>query len=50
MPTPSTSDDADEAMSDFEEGQEEVEVTKKGKANGAKASKRQCEGEENQLC
>ena len=42
VPTPSTSDeDADEAMSDFEKDIEETEVTKKGKANGAKASKRQ---------
>ena len=42
VPTPSTSDeDADEAMSDFEVDKEEVDVTKKGKANGAKASKRQ---------
>ena len=42
VPTPSTSDDdADEAMLDFEEDKEEVEVTKKGRANGAKASKRQ---------
>ena len=42
VPTPSPSDDdVDEAMSDFEEEKEEVEVTKKGKVNGAKASKRQ---------
>ena len=42
VPTPSTSDEeADGAMSDFDEDKEEVEMTKKGKANGAKASKRQ---------
>ena len=42
VPTPATSDeDADEAMSDFEDDENEVEAPKKGKANGAKAPKRQ---------
>ena len=42
VPTPSTSDeDADEAMSDLEDGKEEAEMPNKEKANGTKASKRQ---------
>ena len=42
VPMPSTSDeDADEAMSDFEDVTEEVERPKKGKVNGTKALKRQ---------
>lgn len=41
-PTPSATDeDADEPMSDFEDEREEAEITKKGKANGTKAPKRQ---------
>lgn len=42
VPTPATSDeDADEAMSDFENNEKEMEVTKRGKANGTKAPRRQ---------
>ena len=42
VPTPATSDeDADAAMSDFEDDEKEMEVPKKGKANGTKAPKRQ---------
>lgn len=42
VPTPSTSDeDAGEAMSVFGDGTKEVEMPKKGKANGTKVLKRQ---------
>ena len=42
VPTPSTSDeDADRAMSGFEDEKEEVEMPKEGKSNGTKAWKRQ---------
>ena len=41
-PTPSASDeDADEPMSDFEDEKEEAEITKKRKATGTKAPRRQ---------
>ncbi|KAF6236196.1 hypothetical protein HO173_005825 [Letharia columbiana] len=42
VPTPSTSDeDADEAMSEFDDEKEEMELLRKGKVNGTKAPKRQ---------
>lgn len=40
VPTPATSDAADEAMSDFEDDEREIKGPRKGKANGAKAPKR----------
>ena len=42
VPTPSTSDeDANVPMSDIEDEKEEAQLSKRGKANGTKASKRQ---------
>ena len=42
VPTPSASDeDADEALPDFKEDTEEVEVPQKRKGKGAKAPRRQ---------